>query len=318
MQARMREILRIARTAGADVIAFQELTPEGYAALEHDSWLNAEFALSSPTAAEAAQSTAHRGGLAPYGCLLAIRTHMNPTFRMARLTSQMKRTLVYADVNVPSSSWDRGGRVRIATVHLESLASQHIRAIQLDEIASVLGSGPSILCGDFNFCSRRNWGADYRGCSDGLVQPAPKHSLAEDGRGDLCPSTPPRREVLENDVLGVLLPHHLDLWQALRGADDPGFTFDTVANNMLEVMGHRYEQMRYDRVLTRLNGTRLTSESIQLVGTEPMAQAHAHQLLQDTGAGGGGTFHVATPSDVSRTYPSDHFGLLANFEYGIK
>lgn len=273
--ARAREVLRVARMHEVDVLALQEVTPEAFGSLWRDPWLRETFALSTADPSAAGRSTSTLGGLAPYGCLLAVRRTLGPvTFHVSPLTSRMNRTLVHAEV----------GGMLIATTHLESLANARARAEQLSEIADVLGRGPSILSGDLNFCARRNWSRSYASADDGVLEAGVAHV------GD---ATPPRREVRENDALAAILPAHTDAWPALRGPEAHGFTFDTVANATLRATGHHYEQMRYDRhLVANLGVMGLALQSVELVGQEPIA---------------------ALDADKAEKVPvcaSDHFGLL--------
>ena len=97
--------------------------------------------------------------------------------------------------------------ITVGNVHLESLNNAKIREAQLAVSDRALPTGESILVGDFNFCSERNY--------DGSLP-------------------------LENDCLSRVLPSHEDLWQKLKPGEQ-GFTFDSVKNTMLS----KYEQARY-------------------------------------------------------------------------
>lgn len=88
-----------------------------------------------------------------------------------------------------------------------------------------------------------------------------------------------------------LPPDFLDLWPALRGAA-PGYTMDTEANRMTEIMKGTVKRVRYDRVLLHSPQRTWRAATIEIIGTEPIA--------------------AETP-DV---FPSDHFGLLARLEAG--
>ena len=103
--------------------------------------------------------------------------------------------------------------ILVIILNLESLSTQPTRVEQLRQTARVL-AGPSLLVGDFNFCSRRNWSADYS---------APEHGThARGSTGDfagvlgwLSRSAAP--EPLDNDALTQQLPEHTDVWARRDG-----------------------------------------------------------------------------------------------------
>jgi tyrosyl-DNA phosphodiesterase 2 len=84
----------------------------------------------------------------------------------------------------------------------------------------------------------------------------------------------------ENDRLD---PAYQDVWARLR-PDDPGYTEDTAVNRMLYGIKGKHKHVRFDRVLLKGSGWR--AESIDLLGTEPIAP------------------------DLPDVFPSDHLGLL--------
>eukprot|EP00439_Symbiodinium_sp_Y106_P069543 s510_g11.t6 len=119
----------------------------------------------------------------------------------------------------------------VGTVHLESLANPRMREEQLRQCAGILAPcSNAMLVGDFNFDSERNFKAPH--------------------------------EPLENDALS-LLQDFTDLWPTLRPGE-PGKTFDSRLNPYIG----EYEQMRYDRVMVKLEAW--TTEQIRLVGDEPL------------------------------------------------
>ncbi len=94
----------------------------------------------------------------------------------------------------------------------------------------------------------------------------------------------------EEAALAAALPRFSDLWPALRGAGDTGFTFDPRRNAMLAARTGRLSgrPARFDRVLARL-GPNLRASSIELVGLSPIGEdVHGRHIL-----------------------PSDHFGVCA-------
>jgi len=276
MEQRALAALRHAQLVDAHIIAFQEVTPRCFEYLASDPWFNSTFTLSAKSPRD----------VSPYGCLLAVQSHLAAAFSCEPLPTRMERQLVRADLTLP----DVKGHVQVATVHLESLSNRQTREQQLANIAGVLEGQPSILVGDFNFCSRREWSRRYRRDSDGV----PSALLRWEKRG----GSPPATTGLENDSLNTLLPDHIDLWLALRGAEH-GFTFDTATNEMISQEG-RYERMRYDRVLvSRQMEVHLRPAAIEIVGVDPLpAERGVASSAQS----------AATP-----VYVSDHFGLLATF-----
>jgi tyrosyl-DNA phosphodiesterase 2 len=90
---------------------------------------------------------------------------------------------------------------------------------------------------------------------------------------------------LENDCIVEFYPDYVDVWAALR-PDERGLTFDSEVNRMIP----NYEQMRYDRVLLKSANGNWRPKRIELIGTEPVPH---HTNL----------------------WPSDHFGLVAHFEF---
>ena len=173
----------------------------------------------------------------------------------------------------------------------------------------------TILAGDFNFCSYRNF----------------------------VPSLP-----LENDDLAVCLPGWLDVWEALKDtSSEPGYTFDTELNAFTEAMGcGRCERMRYDRVMALVSGPTgggvegsvgmdvaegvgqvWAPTDIRLVGTEqvplePSDKSTGQDGHQEQATGSAGSTSGKTPLSVVCSgpprcvFPSDHFGLLATFTWG--
>lgn len=77
-------------------------------------------------------------------------------------------------------------------------------------------------------------------------------------------------------------PYH-DVWPMLR-PDDDGFTEDTAINHMRFDSKSKHRQVRFDRVL--IKGPAWAAASIELLGTEPISNAHP------------------------RVFPSDHFGVM--------
>lgn len=80
-----------------------------------------------------------------------------------------------------------------------------------------------------------------------------------------------------------IAPPYRDVWPMLR-PDDDGFTEDTAINHMRFDSKSKHRQVRFDRVLVK--GAAWAAASIELLGTEPISNAHP------------------------RVFPSDHFGVM--------
>ena len=118
--------------------------------------------------------------------------------------SNMGRHLLAMSCEIDGKGKSRN--VNVGCVHLESLNYAKIRKEQLRACNSLLPPGRSILVGDFNFCSERNY--------DGSLP-------------------------LENDCLSDVIPSYQDVWQKLKPGDK-GYTFDSQINKMLR----KFEQAR--------------------------------------------------------------------------
>ena len=95
----------------------------------------------------------HSGStVAPYGVLTLCRKSFKPEFKFYPFPTRMARKLLVTRIAVT------GDEFLVGNVHLESLDSRALREQQLGICGTVLNSAPhSILCGDFNFCSYRNY-----------------------------------------------------------------------------------------------------------------------------------------------------------------
>ena len=238
---RLAALSRLILASSADVVCLQEVTPRFARLLCEDPALRAAGYVASD--ADGAGATVQ-----PYGVMILCKCGLAPTFSFHDLPTSMARRLLVATLHTA-----RGPFV-VATVHLESLDNQPRRAAQLAMARKVLsrataaigggggggdsgdsGSGgcPSVLCGDFNFCSYRNF------------NPEPPMSI-----GLLLESGSSPRRALENDALQRLLPQHVDVWPLLRcgkDGEDSGYTFDSEVNE--NIGNQQREQMRYDRIM---------------------------------------------------------------------
>ena len=176
-------------------------------------------------------------------------------FQVTEMKSRMGRNLLHCVVSFNSK------RIHVATAHFESLSNANLRREQLKTANDVASSfrkscTASILCGDFNFCSYRNYS----------------------GSG-----------ALENLVLKQVTPEFLDLWPSLVKSEESsststpdkktqrdrlGYTFDSKTNTNI----NKFERMRYDRIMLRLfcEGNEFKAESIRMVGTKEIKELKMH------------------------------------------
>ena len=201
---RYHEILSTSVKSNCDVICFQEIIPEFIEQLKQDF----PSLLSSY---DISDDGLDGRSVLPYGNLILCKSELRAEFQFHGFPSNMDRRLLTASFTKGETT------VKVGTVHLESLSYHKLREQQIQVCNDVLKDcNLSVLCGDFNFCSYRN----YRGGGP-----------------------------LENDSLAKFLPGYKDVWTDLKGGSEEGYTFDTTSNGMLR--DHRSEQMRYDRVCYR-------------------------------------------------------------------
>ena len=192
-----------------------------------------------------------------YGIAMLTRKGMREGhFQLTKMHSRMGRNLLHCVVSLNSK------RVHVATAHFESLSNAKLRREQVKQANDVASSFrkscvASVLCGDFNFCSYRNFSGDGP---------------------------------LENLVLGEVAPEFVDLWPALMSKkseaspmstpdkktqrDTLGYTFDSETNTNIK----KFERMRYDRIMLRSfrEVDEVQAESIQMVGTEEIRAIKMH------------------------------------------
>lgn len=217
---RCSEILRICGELNPDVICFQEVTPSFLRILQEGTLL------ASYVSSEACIGPT----IGSYGVLTLCKRELSPQFTSYPFgDTEMGRSLLLCDMNI------HGTRIVVGTTHLESLNNASVRRSQLLQCKDIFAdiAAPIILCGDFNFCSYRNF----------KISSMP----------------------LENDVLRKEFPSFVDLWPQLRGEADKGFTFDSERNTNIK----QHEVMRYDRVICDGKG-KIAPQSIDLLGTSPI------------------------------------------------
>lgn len=244
-----------------DFVCLQEVTPSLLKQIQSSEWVEQEYDVSN-------------NSIRSYGVLLLSRKGLSCTFKEVPLPTNQGRSLLCAEAKLKS-----GEKVAIATVHLESLHAPRMRRRQLAICDRALSRGPDtrVLCGDFNFCSYRNFNPEI---------------------------TP-----LENLVLREEIPEFVDVWtRLLGGGKQKGYTFDSVVNTNI----HKFERMRYDRTLAR--SASFAPRRISMIGTikvdlklpEPEEKLvpvlknkkRVKRLSTDYGA---------------EVHLSDHFGLISFF-----
>ena len=270
-EERMNAVIQECLKCDADVVCLQEMTHWSKEIFEKHKALASNYEFSFDIQGR-------------YGIGMLVRKGIRvEKFQVTNMRSYMGRNLLHCVVMKNSK------RIHIATAHFESLSNAKLRREQLktaNEVASsykkpwipsilssVKGCSASILCGDFNFCSYRNYS----------------------GTGPL-----------ENLVLKEVTPEFVDLWPALKrekkskkesdvddGFSTPdkkkqreelGYTFDSKTNTNIK----KFERMRYDRIMLRtFCGDDVVAESIELIGTDEIKEIKKH--------------------------PSDHYGLFARF-----
>jgi len=259
MEERYDEILNIFSALSVDVICLQEVTTPFVDKIKEHEFAEqydiSDISLDGST-------------LGSYGVLTMVRRARNASFHWHELPSEMDRKLLVTTFNTPA------GRMSVGNVHLESLNNAPIRAAQLKLCDSILTHTPnSVLCGDFNFDSERN----FRGAGP-----------------------------LENDMLQRILPTYKDAWLELHPPSS-GKTYDSELNHMLL---KKNERMRYDRIMMRSHPDKthaVVLKNISLLGTHPLGLNPAIcgsiqcTLVQENKV-------QARP-----VFPSDHFGLHAVF-----
>ncbi|CAF1470742.1 unnamed protein product [Adineta steineri] len=101
-------------------------------------------------------------------------------------------------------------------------------------------------------------------------------------------------EWFENAKQMNILRNWADLWPAIHGTDDPGVT---------------HKNYRFDRIL--FQSSRVIPKKMKIIGDKPIAQFSKEKvspikILSNL------FFHSTNPNTVN-VYPSDHFGLMADF-----
>ena len=190
-------MMNILQRIKPDVICFQEVTTAFLEEVSKVPWISEEYLCSDPNY--------DGSSLNGYGCAILCKGNLKPHFSFTDFeNSNMGRHLLAMSCEIDGKGKSRN--VNVGCVHLESLNNAKIRKEQLLACNALLPPGRSILVGDFNFCSERNY--------DGSLP-------------------------LENDCLSDVIPSYQDVWQKLKPGEK-GYTFDSQINKMLR----KFEQAR--------------------------------------------------------------------------
>lgn len=213
--ARYSEMFRMVIELQPDFVCFQEATAT-FAHMLVESGLLEHYDCSD---------NGHGGTVCPYGVVSLARKHLHARFAFVEVPSRMHRKLLLTHVTLTG-----GQRLAVGNIHLESLANRKMREAQLRICSEALSHFEhSLLCGDFNFCSYRNY----------------------DGSQDL-----------ENQNIEKLLPTMNDLWPTLYGAQEPCYTFDGNTNRLVT---DENERMRYDRICFRFFEDRFRPQYMEVL-----------------------------------------------------
>lgn len=312
----MQHILAECERLQPDVLCFQEVLPP-FMALLQDEEKPTELMISSNNDENASGgrnswlarndyicSTLDPKGVVPYGVLTMVKRKHRPHFQSLDLPSRMGRRLLLTHLEsmgrgVEGEEVESKGKLIeewiIGNVHLESLDSTTLRAEQLRNAGVSLSLKEErinvVLCGDFNFCSERNYDI-----------------------GDSLQS-------LENEVFPLALPSFQDLWPSVKKGtkeEKEGFTFDGTRNTLIR-MPRPDPQMRYDRVLWRGTGRKEQQQQQQqkLQKIQNQAQEKLKGSMAEVAGRGWRPRDirlVGTDPVKGGLFLSDHFGLLATFE----
>lgn len=217
---RNREILNIVEAADPDIVCLQEVTKD-FIVKCLSSWKYLSEYICS--------DNLDGSSIGHYDVMMLCKKKFRASFERVPFPTSMGRDLLFSRLFED--------KLAVGTVHLESLNSHDVREEQMEICRRALGKYPSvILCGDFNFCSYRNY--------------------------DI------RKVPLENDSLARILTGYVDVWPFLNPREK-GYTFNSDINcNILQS-----EVMRYDRILFRQESTRscvLEPRSIRIIGDHPI------------------------------------------------
>jgi endonuclease/exonuclease/phosphatase family metal-dependent hydrolase len=149
-------LFRILEQTHADVVCLQEVTPQFLGWLREQSWVRSGYVLSDSV------GSTLRGTELVYGVLMLLRKDLPIlSVRLHTLPTTMNRAVLVSTLQ------DGSEHLQIATVHLESLDNKAVRVAQLEQISKVLSSNAGneqdvdlssrprmcILAGDMNFDS---------------------------------------------------------------------------------------------------------------------------------------------------------------------
>jgi endonuclease/exonuclease/phosphatase family metal-dependent hydrolase len=219
---RYNDILRVCDHYKPDVICFQEVTQNFMKfLLQHNIMKDYDCSDNGSC------STIGR-----YGVLSLAKKSLSPSFEFSSFPTHMGRKLLVTKFSVQNEMF------AVGNVHLESLNSQELREQQLGIAAQVLRHYPHyMLCGDFNFCSYRNYDLE--------------------------------KPILENLSLKTIIPEFEDVWEKLQG-NEPVYTFNGKKNRLVSDSS---ECMRYDRICSYFSNPNYRPVSIEMLDQPVMVPA---------------------------------------------
>ena len=229
---RMAGIVDLLVEKRADFVCLQEVTPRAAEMFKKDARLKEMYDV-------------NKHSVGRYGVLLLVQKHWHAKFHENEFPTNMGRVLLSATVETKLKGQQETKEMVVSTVHLESLNNHPIREEQMGIANKAqLDFENAILCGDFNFCSYRNFDES--------------------------------KPVLENDSLKKKLPGYLDLWSLLHDSSkEKGYTFDSETNMNIR----KFERMRYDRMMTKLKDFKPVR--IDVIAKKPVATEEGSVHLSD-------------------------------------
>jgi endonuclease/exonuclease/phosphatase family metal-dependent hydrolase len=222
---RMNYIISEVLNKMPDIICFQEVLPEFENIVNKHHELLLHYNISS-----------FENVYSGYGILTLCKKNLYPQYEIINFpTSSMNRCLLVTTIDL------HGHKFAVGNVHLESLNNHNERENQLKLANELLEKYPSsIIVGDFNFDSDRNFGTQ---------------------------SYP-----LENDSVEKYLPEYLDLWEYMNPhvPKQDGYTYNSDINSLIDP--NKHETMRYDRMMMKWTKDNywMCPKSLSLVGNRPV------------------------------------------------
>eukprot|EP01125_Pyxidicula_operculata_P022223 TRINITY_DN896_c0_g2_i1.p1 TRINITY_DN896_c0_g2~~TRINITY_DN896_c0_g2_i1.p1 ORF type:complete len:289 (-),score=40.13 TRINITY_DN896_c0_g2_i1:734-1600(-) len=230
-EERCQEIFKILKETDADVICLQEVIPRFATSLLEQDWVR-PYSVSDKPPFPTIDS---------YGVLLLSKPKIH-RLTIHPLRSDMGRKCLIAEYNL-----SEGKKMCVSTVHLESLATEQTRLHQLTTIHQLIsGFDISVLMGDFNFDSNRNW-SHHVEIKRYVSEQEGEEKKTQFTKEELDRVVTVNKQELENESMRKIYQDFVDIWEVLY-PDDPGYTYDSFKNEMVSEL-NGYEQMRFDNFI---------------------------------------------------------------------